>query len=317
MEVALSDVSQSFQKTKEFFIEKFGKAVDSVLQATAQAKSSLSESANHAKEDLTQTTNSAVNAVNQATNNALGTVADKTEKARISISEVANQAVSRVSETTNKAVDAVSHSAATAKETINQTTNSVVSTLNQSTSQAVESVTQAPEKAKASLEDSLQKAGIMSDATSNALQSAIDGMFKNWMDSHPVVFWLVSHPLISLAMLLLFIFIILGFLQALGNFFAKGWLFILQIPLKLMQGVLSLGSKSVSNLGGVVVNSLVSKNPKDKNNSALQLRGVESNSLESQERIANILIRLEAIRQEQNQLLQEASAILSNKIKAE
>ncbi|MEG4404371.1 hypothetical protein [Microcoleus sp. MON2_D5] len=318
MGVALSDVSQSFQKTKEFLTEKVGKAVNSVLQATAEAKSSLSESANQAKEALTQTTNSAVNTVNQATtNNALGTVADKTEKARISISEVANQAVSRVSETTNKAVDAVSHSAATAKETINQTTNSAVNTLNPSTSKALESVTQATEKAKASLEDSLQKAGIISDATSNALQSAIDGMFKNWMDSHPVVLWLVSHPLISLAMLLLFIFIILGFLQALGNFFAKGWLFILQIPLKLMQGVLSLASKSVSNLGGVVVNSLVSKNPKDKNNSALQLRGVESNSLESQERIANILTRLEAIRQEQNQLLQEASAILSNKIKAE
>ncbi|MBD1814640.1 hypothetical protein NDA07_22735 [Microcoleus vaginatus DQ-U2] len=317
MEVALSDVSQSFQKTKEFFTEKVGKAVNSVSQATAQAKSSLSESANQAKEALTQTTNSTVNAVNQATNNALGTVAEKTEKARISISEVANQAVSRVSETTNKAVDAVSHSAATAKETINQTTNSAVNTLNQSTSQAVESVTQAPEKAKASLEDSLQKAGIMSDATSNALQSAIDGMFKNWMDSHPVVFWLVSHPWISLVMLVLFLLIIRSLLQALGNFFAKGLLFILQIPLKFMQGVLSLGSKSVSNLGGVVVNSLVSKNPKDKNNSALQLRGVESNSLESQERIANILIRLEAIRQEQNQLLQEASAILSNKIKAE
>jgi len=317
MEVALSDVFQSFQKTKEFFTEKVEKAVNSVSQATPQAKYSLSESANQAKEALTQTTNSAVNAVNQATNNALGTVADKTEKARISISEVANQAVSRLSETTNKAVDAVSHSAATAKETINQTTNSAVNTLNQSTSQAVESVTQDPEKAKASLEDSLQKAGIMGDATSNALQSAIDGMFKTWMNSHPVVFWLVSHPWISLVMLVLFLLIIRSLLQALGNFFAKGLLFILQIPLKFMQGVLSLSSKSVSNLGGVVVNSLVSKNPKDKNNSALQLTGVESNSLQSQERIANILIRLEAIRQEQNQLLQEASAILSNQIKAE
>lgn len=228
-----------------------------------------------------------------------------------------NQAVSRVSETTNKAVDAVSHSAATAKETINQTTNSAVNTLNQTTSQAVESVNQATEKAKISLEDSIHKAGNMSDVASNAIQSAINGTVKDWIDSHPVVFWLVSNPWISLVMLLLFIFIIFGLLQALGSFFAKGWLFILQIPVKFMQGVLSLGSKSVSNLGGVVVNSLVSKNPKDKNNSALQLRGVESNSLESQERIANILTRLEAIRQEQNQLLQEASAILSNKIKAE
>ncbi|WP_333119338.1 MULTISPECIES: hypothetical protein [unclassified Microcoleus] len=150
----------------------------------------------------------------------------------------------------------------------------------------------------------------MSDVASNAIQSAINGTVKDWIDSHPVVFWLVSNPLISLAMLLIFILSILGLLQTLGSLFAQGWLFILPSPVKFMQGVLSVGSKSVSNAGGVAVNSLVSKNPEDKNNSALQLRGVESNSWESQERIANILTRLEAIRQEQNQLLQEASAIL-------
>ncbi|MEG4378695.1 MULTISPECIES: hypothetical protein [unclassified Microcoleus] len=168
------------------------------------------------------------------------------------------------------------------------------------------------------MEVALYKVGNMSEATSNALQSAIDGMFKNWSDSNPVLSWLMSHPWwISLGMLVLFIWSLKKILQVLGNFLEKGLLLILQIPLKFMQGVVSLGFKSVSNLGGVVVNSLVSKNTKDKNNSVLQLRGVEPNSLESQERLANILTRLETIRQEQNQLLQEASAILSNKIKAE
>ncbi|MEG4245843.1 hypothetical protein QUA46_22020 [Microcoleus sp. MON2_D6] len=317
MEVALPDFSQSFQKTKEIWTEEVEKAVNSTSESTAQAKYSLSETASQAKEALTQTTNSAVNTVNQATNNALGNVAEKTEKARLSISEIANQAVSRVSESTNKAVNAVSQSAATAKETINQTTNSALNTLNQSTSQAVESVNQATEKAKASLEDSINKAGNMSDAASDAIKNAINGTVKDWIDSHPVVFWLVSHPLISLAVILLFVFIILGLFQALSRFFAGGWLFVLQSPGKFMQGVLSVGSKSVSNVGGVAVNSLVSQNPEYKNNSGLQLRGVESNSLESQERLANILTRLEAIREEQNQLLQEASAILGNKFKAE
>ncbi|MEG4114845.1 MULTISPECIES: hypothetical protein [unclassified Microcoleus] len=317
MAVALPDFSQSLQKTKEVWTEQVGKAVNSVSEATAQAKSSLSDTGYQAKEALTQTTNSAVNTVNQATNNALGNVADKTEKARISISEVANQAVSRVSESTNKAVDAIYHSASTAKETINQTTNSAVNTLNQSTNQAVEIVNQATEKAKASLEDSMNKAGNMSGAASDALQSAINATVKDWIDSNPVIFWFVNHPLIFLVILLLFILSILGFFQALASLFAKGWLFILQSPVKFMQGVLSFGSKSVSNVGGVAVNSLVSQNPEYKNNSGLQLRGVESNTLESQERLANILTRLEAIRQEQNQLLQEASAILGNKFKAE
>lgn len=317
MEVALPDFFQSFQKTKEVWTEQVGKAINSTSEATPQAKFSLSETAFQAKEALTQTTNSAVNTVNQATNNALGNVAEKTEKARIYLSEMANQAVSRVSESTNKVVDAISHSAATAKETINQTTNSAVNTLNQSTSQAVESVNQATEKVKASLEYSINKAGNMSGTALDAIKSAINGTVKDWIDSHPVVFWLVSHPLISLAMLLIFIFIILGFFQALGKFFAEGWLFILQSPGKFMQGVFSVASKSVSNVGGVAVNSLVPKNTQEKNNSALQLRGVESKSLESQERLANILTRLEAIRQEQNQLLQEASAILGKQFNAE
>ena len=41
MEVAMPDVSQSFQKTKGFLTEQVGKAVDSVSEATAQAKSSV------------------------------------------------------------------------------------------------------------------------------------------------------------------------------------------------------------------------------------------------------------------------------------
>jgi hypothetical protein len=49
MEVALPDVSQSFQKTKGFWTEQVGKAVNSVSEKTAQAKSSLSKSADKAK----------------------------------------------------------------------------------------------------------------------------------------------------------------------------------------------------------------------------------------------------------------------------
>ena len=316
MELGLPDLSQSFQKTKGFLTEQVGKAVNSVSEVTVQAKSSLSETADKAKESLTQTTNSAVDVVNQAKNKALVTVTETTEKARNSLSEVANQAVTRVSETTNKAVDVVSHSTATAKETLTQATNSAVTTLNQTTSQAVETVTQATEKAKASLQDSIHRAENISSAASDTLQDAINASVKNWIDSHPLIFWLVSHPLIALAILLLSIFIILGLFQALGSFFAKGWLFILQLPGKFMQRVFSVGSKSVSNLGGMAVNSFASRNLGENNNLSLPLNGVQSNSSESQERLANILTRLEAIRQEQNQLLQEAEAILGKPFNA-
>lgn len=224
---------------------------------------------------------------------------EKVEKAVNSTSQATAQAKSSLSETADKA-----------KEALTQTTNSAVNTLNQTTSQAVDSVTQVTEKAKASLQDSLDKAENISGAASDAIKDAIYTTAKDWMDAHPVILWLVSHPLIALAILLLFILIILGLFQALGSFFTEGWLFILQSPVKLIQGVFSVGSKSANNLGGVTVNSLASRNPGLNNNSGLQVMEVESNSLDSQERLAHILSRLEAIRQEQSQLLEEVSAIL-------
>jgi len=53
----------------------------------------------------------------------------------------------------------------------------------------------------------------MSGAASDAIKSAINGTFKDWIDSHPVVFWLVNHPLVFLESLLLFILSILGFFR--------------------------------------------------------------------------------------------------------
>jgi Fe2+ transport system protein B len=248
--------------------------------------------------------------VSQSFQKTKGFLTEKVEKAVNSTSQATAQAKSSLSETADKAKEALTQTTNSAVNSVNQATNSAVDTLNQTTSKAVDSVTQVTEKAKASLQDSLDKAENISGAASDAIKSAIYTTTTDWMDAHPVILWLVSHPLIGLAILLLFILIILGLFQALGSFFTEGWLLILQSPGKLIQKVFNVGSKSISNLGGVTVNSLASSNPGLNNNSALQVRGVESNSLDSQERLANILGRLEEIRHEQSQLLEEVSAIL-------
>ena len=249
--------------------------------------------------------------VSQSFQKTKGFLTKKVEEAVNSTSQATAEAKSSLSETADKAKEALTQTTNSAVNSVNQATNSAVNTLNQTTSQAIDSVTQVTEKAKASLQDSLDQAENISGAASDAIKSAIYTTTKDWMDSHPVILWLVSHPLIGLAILLLFMLVVLGLFQALGGFFTEGWLFILQSPLKLIQGVFSVGSKSVTNLGGMAVNSLDSRNSGLNNNSALQqVRGVESNSLDSQERLANILSRLEAIRQEQSQLLKEVSAIL-------
>lgn len=302
MEISLPDVSNKFQKTQEFLTQTLENTLDVTSEATAQAKTSLSETAT--------TFNQGVNSFNQA----LGTVAEKTETAKNSLSEVASQAATTLNETTTKALTAVSRSAETAKESLAQTTNQAVNTLNQTTSQALDSVAQASAQAQASLADSIHQAENISGAASDALKNAINGMVLEFMAAHPLLFWLVSHPLILLLIICLFILSILGIFQAFSSLFKEGFLGILKIPGTVIKGLFNLGYKSVSQAGGVTINKLISGNQPLETDSALGVSGTASISVDSQERLADIVRRLETIRQEQSQLLQEASAILGRQL---
>ena len=115
-------------------------------------------------------------------------------------------------------------------------------------------------------------------------------------------------------MICLLILIILGIFQAVSSLFKDGFLGILKIPGTVIKGLLNLGYKSVSQAGEVTINKLVSGNQQLETDSALGVSGTASISVDSQERLADIVRRLETIWQEQSQLLQEASAILGRQL---
>jgi ElaB/YqjD/DUF883 family membrane-anchored ribosome-binding protein len=311
MQIALPDgISQNFQKTQDFFTETAVKAANSVTQVTESANTSLSETADKAFDAISETTNSAASAVSQVTSQALETLAETAEKAKNSLSEATSKAITSVSETTSQAVGAVAETADKAKDAISQTTNYAVTTVNQVTNQAAVTVSEVTEKAKTSLEDTLQQAEELNHSFSETVRAAISSSIKDWTDSHTLVLWGISHPILSLAIILVASFIIVGFFQAFSSLFEEAWLFILKSPGKLVRGALNFGSKSVMDGGKVAANKRFSVKPVERDNYNWDMSGIESLSLNSQERLSKIFTRLEEIKKEESQLLKEVTALL-------
>ncbi|MGB5962435.1 MAG: hypothetical protein WBG73_17345 [Coleofasciculaceae cyanobacterium] len=225
---------------------------------------------------------------------AVNQVTETSQKAKDALTNSANTAVNALSKSTNRAVDI-----------LNQTTDKAKAVLSETTNQAVNTITTNTEQAKASLEASIKKAESVSGKASDVLQNAISSLINDWINAHPNLLWLVSHPLISLALLFLAILIISGLLKALGQFFEKGWLVILQAPFRF--SLFIFGSIYQFIKGLFVRKNLVIESIKPAN-----LKPLSSQSLVHKKRLAEIFSRLDALNQEQKQLMQEAASLLKS-----
>ena len=227
------------------------------------------------------------------------------------------KAVNQVTETSQKAKESLTNSASTAAKAISKSTNQAVDILSQTTdkekaafsettNQAVNRITVNTEQAKASLEASIKKAEGVSGEASKVLQNAISSLISDWINEHPKIFWLVSHPLVSLGILFLAILIVSGLLKALGQFFEKGWLVILQAPIIVSRLIFGSVYQLINGLFGrnnLVIESKIQ--PVD-----LKRLSPQSFAQKEQERLAEIISRLDALNQEQSKLIQEAASIL-------
>ncbi len=126
----------------------------------------------------------------------------------------------------------------------------------------------------------------------NGLQAALMVSFQGWLATHPMVSWLVAHPFVAFGLLLFLLFLFWGLLSAIARLTEDLWLFIVRLPLKFVQwlfGLLAMALKlpvARGNLGRASAKA----NP---------------------DRLTQILTRLEAIHQEQSELMQELSKLLA------
>lgn len=198
-------------------------------------------------------------------------------------------------------------------------------TVTQATDRSWNAIAQTTERAKDSLVETAGNAvnsvsQTASTTIGNPINSAISQQLNSiqiWLDSHPALAWMskvfawgVTHPIVSLIGIFLGIFVLRHFIKALGLFLEQTFLSLIQAPFKIGKFILGLFLIPFSKLPfrrGNPTNQASEVN-------LLTLNGAIPISIgkTQQERLSYILNRLEAIRQEQNQLLQEATSILSS-----
>ena len=229
---------------------------------------------------------------------------ESAQQVQRSLAQTAGQAVNILTGLADQAVD---NAAAIAKQAKLTTT----------AQQAKASFGENIEQTKDSLEQTLQTASQLKRTTSEAIQTAISSSISDWLQAHPIalrlvhlLLWATNHPILSLVLLLFIVVIAWSLIRALGRLIETvGWS-ILRTPFKLSQILIGVGFKPLHKFGDLAVKRLVSV--KTTETLALQNSSSEPLQTDKQQRLAEISTRLEAISQEQNELLQEVAAILTS-----
>lgn len=113
---------------------------------------------------------------------------------------------------------------------------------------------------------------------------------QDWLTIHPFWNWLLIHPVWLLGLIVLVLFLFAGLMGAIARLTEAVWLALLQAPIRLIQ-LLFLGvAKLLQMPFAPKVSPALPASP--------------------QERLTIVLNRLENLRQEQDELLQEVRSIL-------
>ncbi|WNZ25402.1 hypothetical protein HJG54_22810 [Leptolyngbya sp. NK1-12] len=141
------------------------------------------------------------------------------------------------------------------------------------------------------------------DSIVNGLLDSLLTPVQDWLSQYPTLLWLAMHPLWLLGTILLLLFLLSGLLRAIARVTEKLWLWLLMFPVTLVrwlwQGTLFLLSRPFSG------------------KSLPQSSFVNPPALETPDRLTEVLNRLESLRQEQNELLQEVKVLLAKEQKKE
>lgn len=281
--------------------------------------SSITDTVSHSWENtknfVTDTTGKTVNTLTEVTNKSLNSFSETAEKTNQSLTEtvkgVATTVSDSISDSTGKVVNKITETATQAKDTFTTTTSSVIDNVNQVKNQAVDSITA-----------TAKQAGNLTNSVSSAMESAINNFITHqwdamttWINHHPTLSWImkllmlaVNHPVITAFMIFLGIYIIWKVFQLFSKILDQGLLFTLKTPLKLIYAMFSFGFQNISKL---LFSGLKFKKSED--NSLMLNNSIADNiSLDTKQEITKLLTRLEAVRKEENEILENLTALLAD-----
>lgn len=113
---------------------------------------------------------------------------------------------------------------------------------------------------------------------------------QTWLTHHPYIQWAIAHPFWSIALLLIALWLLWGLFGAIARLTEQFWIHLLQVPFRLVQWVVETLSRRVQGL-------------------PFWLPGPPP-PCDRQEKLKELLHRLETMRQEQDRLLEEVKALL-------
>lgn len=252
------------------------------------------------------------------------TMSNLFEKAKASLNVTTEQAVNQVNEATAQAVSKVTYTLDNTQNSLKSTTDNAVNSVKNATNQVLNSFAETGEKAKESVQNTFHSVGNfgssittkVDDSVSSAINRPLNDI-KVWIDNHPIVAgithviaWGFHHPIIGIISLVVFIFLLKIFIKALSNFLEQAFLTLLNAPGNFSKFVFSLVFKPKTN-NFVATEAKVVEQPEV----AVPATSI---SPEHKERVSSILTRIEAIKHEQNELLQELKSILAlDEVKAD
>ena len=207
------------------------------------------------------------------------------DKAVDSVNQNVQQAKTVVIENTSQSVESINQTTGRARDTITEAASSTLGNVTEKSGQLLNSITNATNTLKDSLQTTIEKIDGLNQTLSDSIQASINSSLNSWVDKYPQLVWLINHPLQCFGILLLGLFLFSGLLGAISRVTEKFWLFILTYPFKIFSNSWMFISKSLQ-------------------------KDDDSQKTEAQKRIAEILSRLESMRQEQTLLSQELEALI-------
>ncbi|BAZ00227.1 hypothetical protein NIES37_42160 [Tolypothrix tenuis PCC 7101] len=249
-----------------------------------------------AKNFLNDTTNSTINNLKDITTKSITVVGESTEKANHVLSTGAKEAKQVLTQTVTDTANNVNKFTMTTVDTIHEQANNVKDSLLVTSSNIEQS-----------LEQKLHQVEQLSNTISTEIERTITSFFthqidniKIWIDAHPIISvplkflaWGVNHPIPGLVIFIVFILIFLQLFTVFNRLLQRGLLLTLAAPFKLVTPLFKWSFIPLRLLG-------------QKSSSAFI-----SGSQNSNDRLTNLLSRLEIIKQEQNSILEEISAIVA------
>jgi hypothetical protein len=132
-----------------------------------------------------------------------------------------------------------------------------------------------------------------------SIEHAVANYFTHWLGTYPYLAWALSHPLQSCGLLLVVIFALSGLMKAIGRGFEQIWIFLLKTPFKLLQPIFRWMWRSIERIFG---------------HNNFRAEQVESTQIQTAppERIERIIDRLQALHQEQQDLVGELATLLGS-----